>query len=276
MPSALRRKPAGSTRPTFWKPDEKKREHIVRSGWVQDVEDGLSEFPHVVLNQARVHDFYLDVMRKSPSRLEPHYARRLIDLEIDERSGDNADPYQVTARLERLDRRARGTDRDGAGALRGGLRRRAQHRAQIDRARARRRFRQSRLGRDGRAGRHRFSRCPLQDADPVRQRRQHHHHPARRRLSVSPLYRARQARRGRTRLRSQHHGRRSDRGGAAHSQSAYARREGDSPGGRSTRSASGCATSSTTCPKRTSRSACRACSSPAMPATRTARKPGRA
>ena len=65
---------------SFWKPDEKKREHIVRSGWVQDVEDGLSEFPHVVLNQARVHDFYLDVMRKSPSRLEPHYARRLIDL----------------------------------------------------------------------------------------------------------------------------------------------------------------------------------------------------
>jgi phenol 2-monooxygenase (NADPH) len=90
---------------TFWKPDEKQREHIVRGGWVQDVEDGLSEFPHVVLNQARVHDFYLDVMRKSPSGLEPHYARRLIDLQVDPDagSGDNADPYQVTARLERLD-----------------------------------------------------------------------------------------------------------------------------------------------------------------------------
>ena len=86
----------------FWKPDEKKREHIVRSGWVKDVEDGLSEFPHVVLNQARVHDFYLDVMRKSPSRLEPHYARKLIDLQIDE-AGDNTNPHQVTARLERLD-----------------------------------------------------------------------------------------------------------------------------------------------------------------------------
>jgi 2-polyprenyl-6-methoxyphenol hydroxylase-like FAD-dependent oxidoreductase len=89
---------------TFWKPDDRLRENIVRSGRVQDVEDGLSEFPHVVLNQARVHDFYLDVMRKSPARLEPYYARRLIDLEIDESaSGDNAYPYQVTARLERLD-----------------------------------------------------------------------------------------------------------------------------------------------------------------------------
>jgi phenol 2-monooxygenase len=89
---------------TFWKPDDKQRENIARSGRVQDVEDGLSEFPHVVLNQARVHDFYLDVMRKSPARLEPYYARRLIDLEIGEgASGDNADPYQVTARLERVD-----------------------------------------------------------------------------------------------------------------------------------------------------------------------------
>jgi len=87
---------------TFWKPDEKQREHIARSGRVQDVEDGLSEFPHVVLNQARVHDCYLDVMRNSPSRLEPYYARRLIDLAIDE-TGDNANPYRVTARLERLD-----------------------------------------------------------------------------------------------------------------------------------------------------------------------------
>ena len=90
---------------TFWKPDDKQRENIVRSGRVQDVEDGLSEFPHVVLNQARVHDFYLDVMRKSPARLEPNYARRLIDLQIDPEaaSGDNAYPYQVTVRLERVD-----------------------------------------------------------------------------------------------------------------------------------------------------------------------------
>jgi len=90
---------------TFWKPDGKQRDHIVRSGRVQDTEDGLSEFPHVVLNQARVHDFFLDVMRKSPTRLEPHYARRLLDLQIeaDATSSNNAYPFQVTARLERLD-----------------------------------------------------------------------------------------------------------------------------------------------------------------------------
>jgi phenol 2-monooxygenase len=90
---------------TFWKPNPQQRDAIVRSGRVQDTEDGLSEFPHVVLNQARVHDFYLDVMRKSPAGLEPYYARRLLDLQIapEASSGDDAYPYQVTARLERLD-----------------------------------------------------------------------------------------------------------------------------------------------------------------------------
>jgi phenol 2-monooxygenase/3-hydroxybenzoate 4-monooxygenase len=68
---------------TFWKPDERSPARIVRHGRVQDTEDGLSEFPHVVLNQARVHDFYLEAMRNSPSRLEPHYSRRLLDVTVD-------------------------------------------------------------------------------------------------------------------------------------------------------------------------------------------------
>ena len=79
------------------------RRDIVRSGRIQDTEDGLSEFPHVILNQARVHDFYLDVMRKSPTRLEPHYARRLLDLQIDAAPRRRLVDHPVTARLERLD-----------------------------------------------------------------------------------------------------------------------------------------------------------------------------
>lgn len=84
---------------TFWKPDEKNPAEIVRHGRVQDTEDGLSEFPHVVLNQARVHDFYLDFMRNSPSRLQPHYSRRLLDVSIDPEGGE----YPVTVRMERTD-----------------------------------------------------------------------------------------------------------------------------------------------------------------------------
>jgi len=62
----------------------------------------LSEFPHVILNQARVHDFYLDVMRNAPTRLEPDYSRRLLDLTMAPSSGGER-AYPVTVRLERLD-----------------------------------------------------------------------------------------------------------------------------------------------------------------------------
>lgn len=92
---------------TFWKPDERLPETIVRSGRVQDVEDGLSEFPHVILNQARIHDGFLDVMRKSPAKLEPHYGRRLLDLDLDPAAGP-AD-HAVTVRLERVDAGNEGT-----------------------------------------------------------------------------------------------------------------------------------------------------------------------
>ncbi len=82
----------------FWKPDPEDPRHIHRSGRIQDVEDGLSEFPHVILNQARVHDFFLERMRHSPTALAPDYCRRLIELQIP--TGDDA---PVIARLERTD-----------------------------------------------------------------------------------------------------------------------------------------------------------------------------
>ncbi|RZS86637.1 FAD-binding monooxygenase [Pigmentiphaga kullae] len=88
---------------SFWKPDDAQRDRIARSGRIQDTEDGLSEFPHVILNQARVHDFYLDVMRNAPSRLEPHYSRRLLDLAVAQAPAGGAPTHPVTARFERTD-----------------------------------------------------------------------------------------------------------------------------------------------------------------------------
>lgn len=97
---------------TFWKPDTQHRETIVRSGQIQDTEDGLSEFPHVILNQARVHDFFLSTMRDSPSRLTPNYSRRLIDMTIDPGLSRavtlDATDYPVTVTLERSDPAHRG------------------------------------------------------------------------------------------------------------------------------------------------------------------------
>ena len=85
---------------TFWKPGDADKSCIVRSGRVPDVEEGLSHMPHVILNQARVHDFYLEKMQKSASRLVPHYSRRLSSLV---RDADESNPYPVTAQFERQD-----------------------------------------------------------------------------------------------------------------------------------------------------------------------------
>ena len=91
----------------FWKPDETTPKNIVRHGRVQDTEDGLSEFPHTVLNQARVHDFFLEVMRNSPSQLEPNYSRRVVDVKIDTTQADvvtlGTEAYPATVKLERID-----------------------------------------------------------------------------------------------------------------------------------------------------------------------------
>lgn len=83
---------------TFWSPDGETGNVIARSGRVQDTEDGLSEFPHVILNQARVHDFYLDRMANSPAQLKPHYGRRLLEVH----STDTDCDFPVTARFERV------------------------------------------------------------------------------------------------------------------------------------------------------------------------------
>jgi len=80
---------------TFWKPDPALPDHIIRSDRIQDVEDGLSEMPHMILNQARVHDLYLDIMHKSPSRLVPDYGFEMSNLVVD----DAADDYPVTVAL---------------------------------------------------------------------------------------------------------------------------------------------------------------------------------
>ncbi|MCX7560166.1 FAD-dependent monooxygenase [Sulfitobacter sp. F26204] len=74
----------------FWRPDTQGVLH--RADRIQDVEDDLSEMPHVILSQARIHDFYLEVMRSSPHRMEPLYNRDLMTLTTQEH-GD----FPVTA-----------------------------------------------------------------------------------------------------------------------------------------------------------------------------------
>ena len=77
----------------FWRPSPDERGRIVRTGRVQDSEDGLSEMPHVIVNQARLQQYLLDYMRQQPSRLVPDYGLAFVTLRV-EAEGDH--PVVVT------------------------------------------------------------------------------------------------------------------------------------------------------------------------------------
>ncbi|GHB12903.1 FAD-dependent monooxygenase [Modicisalibacter luteus] len=66
----------------FWGPDPEHKSRISRLGRVQDVRDGLSEFPHVIVNQARLLDFLLEYMYNSPSRLQVDYSHETLKVEV--------------------------------------------------------------------------------------------------------------------------------------------------------------------------------------------------
>jgi phenol 2-monooxygenase (NADPH) len=79
----------------FWRPSKTDRSCIERTGRVQDTEDGLSEFPHVIVNQARLQQYLLDYMRLSPTRLEADYGLEFVTLKV-ETEGEH--PVIVTLR----------------------------------------------------------------------------------------------------------------------------------------------------------------------------------
>lgn len=66
----------------FWRPSSEDRTKIVRTGRVQDTADDLSEFPHVIVNQARLLGYLEDYMGRSPSRLVPDYGWEFVDLNV--------------------------------------------------------------------------------------------------------------------------------------------------------------------------------------------------
>jgi phenol 2-monooxygenase (NADPH) len=87
---------------SFWRPDPDDPTKIKRAGRIQDTEDGLSEFPHVIVNQARMLAYLLEHMERSPSRLAPFYGLHAAAVEID--TGGSSE-YPVTVTLQHMNAR---------------------------------------------------------------------------------------------------------------------------------------------------------------------------
>jgi phenol 2-monooxygenase len=82
---------------SFWRPDPEDRTRITRTGRIEDTEEGLSEMPHVIVNQARMLAYLRDHMERSASRLRPFHGLEAGDVQVDP-SGSSDHPVTVTLR----------------------------------------------------------------------------------------------------------------------------------------------------------------------------------
>lgn len=70
------------TEMAFWRPDLADPTKIVRTARALDDEHGVSEFPHLIVNQARVLDYFTEVMEQAPARMVPDYGYDFVDLSV--------------------------------------------------------------------------------------------------------------------------------------------------------------------------------------------------
>lgn len=90
----------------FWKPDPEQPDNIKRSARTPDDPAGISEFPHLIVNQARVLDYLAESAVNGPARVRPDYGYAFVDLEI----ADQGD-YPVTVTLEETEGSRKGEQR---------------------------------------------------------------------------------------------------------------------------------------------------------------------
>ncbi len=64
----------------FWGPDPEHPERIVRITRTEDYGLKISEFPHLIVNQARVLDYFAEAAAHGPARIRPDYGVEFVSL----------------------------------------------------------------------------------------------------------------------------------------------------------------------------------------------------
>ncbi|MFT3798297.1 FAD-binding monooxygenase [Microbacterium sp.] len=77
----------------FWGPDPQNPQNIVRTSRTEDYGLKISEFPHLIVNQARVLDYFADAAHNGPGRIVPDYGVEFLGLTV--RDGE----YPVEVRV---------------------------------------------------------------------------------------------------------------------------------------------------------------------------------
>lgn len=91
----------------FWGPDPEDPNRIIRTSREVDDPHGTSEFPHLIVNQARVLDYFAEFMVNSPSRMTPDYGFDCVGLSVTNEQVS----HPVTANLRHTAGEHHGTQR---------------------------------------------------------------------------------------------------------------------------------------------------------------------
>lgn len=84
---------------SFWSPGEDGA--LIRTRVAGDTAKNLSHMPHVILNQARLHDFLIDAMRKWHGQ-EIEYGMKVVHVKVDgEAAAKDPESYAVTVIVDK-------------------------------------------------------------------------------------------------------------------------------------------------------------------------------
>ncbi|MFC8598167.1 MULTISPECIES: FAD-dependent monooxygenase [unclassified Isoptericola] len=84
----------------FWGPDPENPQHIVRTTRTEDYGLKISEFPHLIVNQARVLDYFAEAAAHGPGRIVPDYGVEFLGLTVHD--GDDAGEHPVEVRVRHV------------------------------------------------------------------------------------------------------------------------------------------------------------------------------
>ncbi|MEV8273811.1 FAD-dependent monooxygenase [Microbacterium sp. NPDC077184] len=79
----------------FWGPDPEDPRKIIRTARTEDYALKISEFPHLIVNQARVLDYFAEAAAHGPGRILPDYGVEFVGLTVHE---DGEYPVAVRVR----------------------------------------------------------------------------------------------------------------------------------------------------------------------------------
>ena len=82
---------------SFWRPNPQDSNRIKRARRTQDTKDGLSEFPHLIVNQVRMLAYLRDHRERSASKSTPVYGLHASDVRVAD-DGSSEYPVAVTVR----------------------------------------------------------------------------------------------------------------------------------------------------------------------------------